>query len=80
MIVVKGYKHIKELIFLPQNIVCYADFKNLADLLWLSKQPILPLFLKVVGFFILYSLFTYYEDCDLDMIYQILVTFCHLYN
>lgn len=46
MIVVKGYTHIKELVFLPQNIVCYEDFKNLADLLWLSKQAILPLFLR----------------------------------
>jgi len=46
MIVVKGYRHITELVFIPQNIVCYADFQNLADLLWLSKQSHLPLFLR----------------------------------
>jgi hypothetical protein len=33
MIVAKGYRQITELVFLPQNIVCYADFKNMADLL-----------------------------------------------
>jgi len=50
MIVVKGYRHVRELVFLPQNIVCYTDFKNLADVLWLSKQPILPLFLRYTVF------------------------------
>jgi len=40
----------------------------------------LTTFFKVLGFIILYSLFTYYDGCDLDMIYQILVIFHHLYN
>jgi hypothetical protein len=40
----------------------------------------LTTFFKVLGFIILYSLFTYYDDCDLDMIYQILVIFYHLCN
>jgi len=35
-------------------------------------------FFKVLGFITLYSLFTYYDGCDLDMIYQILVIFHHL--
>lgn len=44
------------------------------------KTSNLTTFFKVVGFIILYSLFTYYDDRDLDTIYQILVIFCHLYN
>jgi hypothetical protein len=44
------------------------------------KTTNLTTFFKVVAFIILYTLFTYYDDCDLDMIYQILVIFRHLYN
>jgi hypothetical protein len=45
------------------------------------KTTNLTAFFKVLGFIIQYSLFTYYDDdCDLDMIYQILVLFHHLYN
>jgi hypothetical protein len=45
------------------------------------KTTNITTFFKVLGFIIQYSLFTYYDDdCDSDMIYQILVIFHHLYN